>query len=148
MSHRTERITDAAENVRPYVERALRDEELRRNLRHAFEAARDVYDDLVSQGRVSRAATFAATDRDLQENLRTTVEELRRASNRLREEEERHRLRNSGLLMTGIALGVLFNPVTGPQLRAWLRELILGPEGEINYTPADEGMDASGDGTA
>jgi len=149
MSKKTDRLSDAATNVRPYVERALKDEELRDNVRRAFTTARDVYDELVSQGHVSKAATHAATDHDVQENLRKTVEELKNATARLqgREEEETHRGRNTTVLLTGIAIGILFNPTTGPQARAWLRETILGPSDEIEYNPPGD-ADVSGDGAA
>jgi gas vesicle protein len=149
MSKKTDKLSDAATNVRPYVERALKDEELRDNLRRAFQTARDVYGELVSQGHVSKAATHVVTDRELQENLRKTVEELKSATARLqgREEEETHRGRNTTVLLTGIAIGILFNPTTGPQARAWLRETILGPSDEIEYNPADK-AGASGDGAA
>lgn len=149
MSKRTEKLSDAAENVRPYVERALKDEELRENVRQAFQTARDVYGELVSQGHVSKAAAHAATDRDVQENLRKTVEELRRATVRMQgREEESRKGRNTTVLLTGIAIGILFNPVTGPQARAWLRETILGPSDEIEYMPEDEERKTSGDGAA
>jgi gas vesicle protein len=150
MNKKTDRLSDAATNVRPYVERALKDEELRDNVRRAFQTAKDVYEELVSQGHVSKAATHVATDHDVQENLRKTVEELKSATARLqgREEEEAHRGRNTTVLLAGIALGILFNPTTGPQARAWLRETILGPSEEIEYTPADDEVGASGDGAA
>jgi len=147
MNKKTERLSDAATNVRPYVERALKDEELRDNVRQAFQAAKEVYGELVSKGQVSKAATHAVTDREVQENLRTAVDELRHAATRIQgQEEEPHRGRNTALLMSGIALGILFNPVTGPQARAWLRETVLGPLEEIEYTPGDDS--ASGDGAA
>ncbi len=135
MNKKTEKLSDAATTVRPYVERALKDEELRENMREAFQTARDVYQELISQGRVSKAATHAMSDKELQDNLRKTVEELRAASSRIQgaREEETHKARNTTLLLSGIALGVLFNPVTGPQARAWLREQLLGPEEEIEY---------------
>jgi len=149
MSKKADRFSDAATNVRPYVERALKDEELRENVRQAFQTAKDVYGELVSQGRVSKAAMHAATDREVQENLRKTVEALRRASTRLQgREEEAHRGRNTTLLLTGVALGILFNPVTGAQARAWLRETLLGPSEEIEYSPSEEAADASLDGAA
>jgi len=149
MSKKTDKLSDAATNVRPYVERALKDEELRNNVRRAFETAKDVYGELVSQGHVSKAATHAATDHDVQENLRKTVEELKQATARLQgREEDTHRGRNTTVLLTGIAIGILFNPATGPQARAWLRETILGPSDEIEYTPADEEVDAPGNGAA
>jgi uncharacterized protein (UPF0335 family) len=147
MNKKTERLSDAATNVRPYVERALKDEELRDNVRQAFQAAKEVYGELVSKGQVSKAATYAVTDREVQESMRTAVDELRQAAARIQgQEEEPHRGRNTALLMSGIALGILFNPVTGPQARAWLRETVLGPLEEIEYTPGDDS--ASGDGAA
>ena len=140
MNKKTEKLSDAATNVRPYVERALKDEELRDNVRQAFQAAKEVYGELASKGQVSKAATHAVTDREVQENLRTAVDELRHAAARMqgREEETPHRGRNTTLLLTGIALGILFNPATGPQARAWLRENVLGSSEEIEYTPSDE----------
>jgi uncharacterized protein (UPF0335 family) len=147
MNKKTERLSDAATNVRPYVERALKDEELRDNVRQAFQAAKEVYGELVSKGQVSKAATHAVTDHEVQENLRTAIDELRHAAARIQgqEEEEAHLGRNTALLMSGIALGILFNPVTGPQARAWLRETVLGPMDEVEYTGDDS---ASGDGAA
>ena len=147
MNKKTEKLSDAATNVRPYVERALKDEELRDNVRQAFQAAKEVYGELVSKGQVSKAATHAVTDREVQENMRTAVEELRHAASRVQgQEDEPHRGRNTALLVSGIALGILFNPVTGPQARAWLRENVLGPLEEIEYTPSDDS--SSDDGAA
>jgi hypothetical protein len=147
MNKKTDRLSDAATNVRPYVERALKDEELRDNVRQAFQAAKEVYGELVSKGQVSKAATYAVTDHEVQENLRTAVDELRHAAARMQgTEEEPHRGRNTALLVSGIALGILFNPVTGPQARAWLRENVLGPMEEIEYLPGDDS--GSDDGAA
>ena len=144
MNKKTEKLSDAATNVRPYVERALKDEELRDNVRQAFQAAKEVYGELVSKGQVSKAAAHALTDREVQENMRTAVEELRHAASRVQGQEDApHRGRNTTLLLSGIALGILFNPVTGPQARAWLRETVLGPLEEIAYTPDDDSSSGS-----
>ncbi|MGD0167198.1 MAG: hypothetical protein ABSC51_07915 [Gaiellaceae bacterium] len=149
MTKKTDRLSDAATNVRPYVERALKDEELRENVRQAFQTAKDVYGELLSQGRVSKAATHVATDREVQDNLRKTVEELRSATARLQgRKEEPHRSRNTTLLLTGIAIGILFNPKTGPQARAWLRETLLGSDEEIEYEPTDKDAGVAGDDAA
>jgi gas vesicle protein len=149
MNKKTDRLSDAATNVRPYVERALKDEELRDNVRQAFQAAKEVYGELSSKGQVSKAAAYAVTDREVQENLRTAVDELRHAAARIQgHEEEPHRGRNTALLVTGIAIGILFNPATGPQARAWLRETVLGESEEIEYTPSDEDSADSSDGAA
>ena len=123
---------DTISDVRPYVERALRDEELRDNLKSAFLAARDVYSDLTGDRGVSGLATRVATDRDIQDNLRRAVDELREASDRVRGKED-HSGRNTMLLFAGITLAVLFNPVTGPQTRAWIKDKILGPSDDFTY---------------
>jgi hypothetical protein len=120
-----ERVRGVADTARPYVDRALTDQELRDNVKNAFTAARDVYNELTGRRGVSGLATRVAVDKDIQENLRTAVDELRSAANRLQGREE-HKSRNSLLLLVGIALGVLFNPVTGPETRRWLRERLFG----------------------
>jgi hypothetical protein len=137
-----ERVTDAADNVRPYVERAIKDEELRRNVRDAFDAARDVYNELIGGRGVVPLAVRAATDEDIQENLKRAIDDLRRATNRIQGKED-HGTRNATLLLTGIALGILFNPVTGPATRNWVKERLLGGDDEFTY----QGNNAGG-GTA
>jgi hypothetical protein len=129
MTKTKERVSDAADNVRPYVERALRDEELRRNVREAFEAAREVYSELLGGRGVVPLATRVATDDDIKDNLRTAVDDLRKAANRLQGKED-HSTRNATLLIAGIALGILFNPVTGPATRKWLSNQIFGGSDE------------------
>lgn len=123
---------DKVQDVRPYVERALQDEELRDNLKAAFIAARDVYSDLMGDRGVSGLATRVATDKDIQDNLRRAVDELREASDRVRGKED-HSGRNTMLLLAGITLAVLFNPVTGPPTRSWIKEKILGPSDDFTY---------------
>ena len=135
--------TDKISDVRPYVERALRDEELRDNLKAAFLAARDVYSDLTGDRGVSGLATRVATDRDSQDNLRRAVEELREASDRVRGKED-HSGRNTMLLFAGITLAVLFNPVTGPQTRAWIKDKILGPSDDFTYGGESGGSNNGG----
>ncbi len=139
MPKTTDRVFEAASSAKPYVDRALRDEELREALKRAFAAAQDVYGELVGRRGVTGLASRVATDKEIQDNLRTAAAELRHAANRL-QARERHRARNSILLLTGIALGVFFNPVTGPDARRWLKEKLFGG-GEFGFQDA-----ASGDG--
>jgi hypothetical protein len=133
MAKAKEKVWGATENVRPYVERAMKDEELRRNVRDAFEAAREVYNELIGGRGVVPLATKVATDDEIQENLKRAIEDLRSASNRIQGKEE-HGARNATLLLVGIALGILFNPVTGPQTRKWLADRIFGSaDDEFTY---------------
>jgi hypothetical protein len=68
-----------------------------------------------------------ATDKDLQDNLRSAIDDLRRAADRVQGRDS-HTGRNVVLLLTGVALGILFNPVTGPSTRRWLSDLVLGKD--------------------
>ena len=49
MAKTKDKLLEKTGNARPYVERALTDEELRQNVRNAFESARDVYTELVGR---------------------------------------------------------------------------------------------------
>jgi hypothetical protein len=126
-----ERVNYAASNMRPYVERALRDEELRRNVQSAYSSARAVYDQLISRRGVTDAATRLASDKDVQNELRNAIEELRNAAARVqgvrRETQQASRSgRNSLLLLAGIVIGVLLNPVTGPTVRRAIANALFG----------------------
>jgi len=57
MTNTKDKVADAAASARPYVERAIRDKELRDNVRNAYTSARAVYDELSSRRRMSDAAT-------------------------------------------------------------------------------------------
>ncbi len=131
MTKTKDRVTNATANARPYVERALRDQELHQSVRSAYGSARAVYDQLVRRRGMGQAATRLASDRDMQDELRNAVEELRNAAARVqgvrREPSEPSTSgRNGLLLLAGIAIGILFNPVTGPWLRRQLAKRLFG----------------------
>ena len=123
---------DRVADVKPYVQRALQDEELRDNLRSAFDTARDVYAELIGKRGMTGVATKVASDKDIQDQLRSAIDDLRAAANRI-QGNEGHKGRNSTLLLAGIALGILFNPMTGPETRRWLKNRIFGEEEEFGY---------------
>ena len=74
-----------------------------------------------------------AKDKDLQDELKKAVAELSARPAPTLRARPRTGARNMTLLLTGIALGVLFNPATGPDTRRWLRDKILGPEEPFEY---------------
>ena len=123
---------DRVADVKPYVQRAIQDEELRENLRSAFETARDVYDELIGKRGMTGVATKVASDKDIQDQLRSAIDDLRSAANRIQGGES-HKSRNGTLLLAGIMLGILFNPVTGPETRRWLKDKIFGEDEEFGY---------------
>ena len=129
---------DRLEDAKPYVKRAIQDEELRESLRSAFATARDVYDELVGNRGVTGIASKVATDEDIQVQLRSAVEDLRNAANRI-QGAEGHKGRSGGLLLVGIALGILFNPITGPETRRWLKDSIFGADEEFGYGSGSSG---------
>lgn len=133
MAKAKDKVWGATENVRPYVERAVKDEELRKNVKDAFEAAREVYSELLGGRGVVPLATRVATDEDIQDNLKRAVDDLRKASDRIQGKAD-HGTRNAMLLIAGIALGILFNPVTGPQTRKWVSDRVFGgSDDEFTY---------------
>jgi len=129
---------DRVADVKPYVQRAIQDEELRDNLRSAFATARDVYDELIGGRGVSGVASKVASDKDIQDQLRSAIEDLRSAADRIQGKEE-HKGRNGSLLLAGIVLGILFNPMTGPETRRWLKDKIFGEDEEFGYGSGSSG---------
>jgi hypothetical protein len=132
MAKTKDRVSDAANTARPYIDRALHDEELRESVRNAYDSARTIYNELIGRRGVTGVATRVATDKDIQDELRATIAELRRAADRVQGKQE-HKSRNGGLLFLGIVLGVLFNPMTGPQTRKWLSDRLFGGNDDFTY---------------
>jgi hypothetical protein len=134
MANAKDRLSDA----KPYVQRALQDEEVRENVKSAIAAAREIYDELIGARKPSALAARVATDKEIQDNLRSALDDLKNAASRVQGKSE-HSARNAALLFTGIVLGILFNPVTGPQTRRWLADRILGESGGEADLPSGNG---------
>jgi hypothetical protein len=132
MAKLQERAKDRASDVKPYIERAFKDERVREDVKSAIATAREIYDQLIGGRAMTSVAARVATDKDVQESLRDAIDDLRDAADRIQGKES-HKARNATLLLTGIALGILFNPVTGPGTRRWLQETIFGEGEEFEY---------------
>src|SRR5437660_6864192 len=91
MNTTKEKVADATANVRPYIERALRDEELRRNVKDAYTSARALYEQLLSRNDVTQVATKLVSDEDVQTQLRNVVAQLRSAAGRVQTAQEQEK---------------------------------------------------------
>ena len=133
-----DKVMDRAADARPYFERAFKDEDLRENVRNAYESARVVYNELIGGRGAIPVATRVATDKEIQDRLKEAVAELRTAADRVQGKKD-HGGRNAALLLTGIALGILFNPISGSQTRKWLSDKLFGPSDEFTYQGGNGG---------
>jgi hypothetical protein len=132
-----DRAAAAAANARPYVERALRDKELRDNVFNAYTSVRAVYDELAGRRKVTDAASRLAGNKDLQDEIRSAIEELRSASRRVKDvkptPEPTRSAKHSLILLVGIVVGLLLNPITGPALRRALARKLFGDGNDFVY---------------
>jgi gas vesicle protein len=128
MAKTKDKVYDAAGSVKPYVERAMTDEKLRQDVVSAFSTAKDLYNELIGGRGAVTLATRVATDEEIRDRLRDAIDDLRSAANRLQGRKQSHSGRNTTLLIVGIALGLLFNPITGPETRKWVKDLLGGSD--------------------
>ena len=118
--------TDA---LKPYVQRAMTDPDLREDLLAAFVAARSIYGQM-AKGRGLKGKAEKVSEKDFQKQLQSLVGDLSEASDKLKGKEKKsHRARNRIVLLTGVTLGVLYNPWTGQSTRDWIMEQIAGGDG-------------------
>jgi hypothetical protein len=119
--------TDA---LKPYVQRAMTDPELREDLLAAFVAARSLYGQMAKSSGVKGKAE-KVSDKHFQKDLQRLVDDLSEASEKLqgKAKKKAHKTRNRVILLTGVTLGVLYNPWTGEQTREWIMNRIAGGDG-------------------
>ena len=121
----------SADALKPYVQRAMTDPELREDLLAAFAAARGLYGQMAKTSGVKEKAE-KVSDKDFQKDLQKLVDELSVASDKLqgKAKKKSHKTRNRVILLTGVTLGVLYNPWTGESTREWIMERIAGGDGD------------------
>jgi hypothetical protein len=105
----------------------MADEKLRADVLNAFKTAKSLYGELMSNGSSAPVviATRVATDEDIRERLRDAIDDLRSAGERIQGKKD-HSGRNTALVLAGIALGILYNPVTGADTRRFIKDLLTG----------------------
>jgi hypothetical protein len=119
--------TDA---LKPYVQRAMTDPELRDDLLAAFVAARSIYGQM-AKGRGLKGKAEKVSEKDFQKQIQHLVDDLSEASDKLKGKTKKkgHKARNRVVLLTGVTLGVLYNPWTGQATRDWIMEQVAGGDG-------------------
>jgi hypothetical protein len=137
-SARARQAREAARSAgsNPYVRRLIEDEELRGNVRDAFEAARHAYQRM-SNGKGPVKAI--AEDKKVQRDLRNAAESLREASDQLRGKRKKRRWgRLLFIALIGAGLAIALNE----DLRKAVLDRLFGAEEEFEYssttTPAAE----------
>jgi hypothetical protein len=124
MAKTKDKVTAPVVSVKPFVERALTDDKLRDDVTSAFATAKKVYEDLLGAKNVDKAAG-KVLDKKLHKDLREAVQDLHDAALRIQGKKT-----GGGtvkrIMIAGLALGILFNPVTGPETRRWLKEMVGG----------------------
>jgi hypothetical protein len=115
----------------PYLQRLAEDDELRENLRTAFDSARKVYT-RVSNGKGPYKTL--TEDKKTQKQLREAATSLRDAANSLRgaKASSGKRKRRGGLLLLLVGAGLAFALSEG--LRSKVLDALFGSEEEFEYT--------------
>jgi hypothetical protein len=127
---KAERARDAAHTVseNPYLRRLMEDEDLRDNLRDAYESLRSA-GSRMSNGKGPAKALM--DDKKVHKELRTAAESLRDASDQLRGKRESHPFRK--LLAVSI-VGAILALILSEDLRKALLDRLFGAEEEFEYT--------------
>ena len=111
-----------------YVQRLLEDEELRANLRTAFDSAKRAYGRMNGKG-----PTKALEDKKVQRELREAATSLREAADGLRGTKKKKGRRRGRLLVLGLVGGVLALALS-EGLRKKVLDALFGAEEEFEYT--------------
>ena len=112
----------------PYVQRLVEDEELRENLRTAFESSKKVYTRMSNGKGPVRSLT---EDKKVQKELREAATSLREAADSLRGKRKKRRTGRYlliGLVGAGLALAL------SEGLRKKVLDALFGAEEEFEYT--------------
>ena len=126
------RAGDIYETARdnPYVQRLVEDEELRDNLKDAFEAAKKAYGRATGNGKGTVKAV--TSDRKVQRELRQAAESLREANERMRK-PKRRRSRLGRLILLALVGGIVAL-IVSEEARKTVLDTLFGAEEEFEYT--------------
>ena len=114
----------------PYVQRIVEDDELRNNLRDAYDAARHAYGRMTGNGKGPVKAV--TSDKKVQRDLRNAADSLREASEQLRAPKKRKRRLGRLILFGAIAGGIAL--AVSENARKTVMDTLFGAEEEFEYT--------------
>src|SRR4051812_14888611 len=114
----------------PYVQRIIEDDQLRNNLRDAYDAARHAYGRMTGNGKGPVKAV--TSDKKVQRDLRNAADSLREASEQLRAPKKRKSRLGRLILFGAIAGGVALALSEGA--RKTVMDTLFGAEEEFEYT--------------
>ena len=86
----------------------------------------------MAKGRGLKGKAEKVSEKDFQKQIQRLVGDLTEASEKLKGSAKKkgHKTRNRVVLLTGVTLGVLYNPWTGQATRDWIMEQIAGGNGD------------------
>ena len=122
----------------PYIERLVEDDDLRDNLRTAFESSRKAYERIAD----GRGPGAIVDDKKTQRDLREAAGSLRDAAHALRGTKRKRKAKRRGGLLMVVLVGVGAAVTLNEGLRNKLLDLLFGAEEEFEYasttTPAPD----------
>ena len=126
------RASDIYESARenPYVQRLIEDDELRNDLRDAFESVRGAYGRATGNGK--GAVKAVTSDKKVQKDLKAAADNLRDAAERLRKPPKRKSRLGRFLLL--IIAGTILALVISEDARKTVLDALFGAEEEFEYT--------------
>jgi hypothetical protein len=128
----------AAARANPYVQRLIEDDELRANLRDAYDSARHAYGRISSNGKSPVQAV--ANDKKVQRDLRAAADSLREASEQIRAPKKKSRIGRI-LVLGAVAGGVTL--ALSENARKAVMDTLFGAEEEFEYTSTTTGPAAT-----
>jgi len=134
-------VAEAVEAVKdnPYVQRVATDDELRDNVRVAFEAARDAYE-RVSKAKKGKVAKTLSNDKTLHASLQDAAAALKNVGAALKEpaptQKAKAKKRKGGLgrKLFVLAIGAGLALALSSDLRDKVLDALFGAEEEFDYT--------------
>jgi hypothetical protein len=131
-THTADRAGDlyGAARENPYVQRLIEDEDLRDNLKDAFNSAKKAYGRATGNGKGTVKAV--TSDKKVQKEMRQAAEALQEARERLQKpKRKKHRL---GKLLLLAIIGGVVALVVSEGARKTVLDTLFGAEEEFEYT--------------